>query len=632
MPAAVAVGLRRCGCPRPRSPAPRGARRRVRWPARRDRAWRARWGAGPGWVPSGAWGRWAKAPGRRAHAAAVVGPTCRDPRSARARAARRPVTRAPRPLEEPHRAGGDPPEDTVHRGPEPGPGQQGLERADIGAVAAPPQDAAPSRAAAARRRAAERAGARTAAGGAAETCNDMAALTSLSAPTGLAVGLALKELRYAAEAATRPGQPWFPRSPAAVAVRGARRFEARHYRQEGRGQRAGPSPASVVCRLRGQCLIVPPRDLGARARRAAPPRGAGPAHGRRGARRAPARVRPAHRPRAHRAPASTPARFHETGALAGRGTYATTASSCDFLPANIVVGQGRIDGRRAVVQGDDFTVRGGAADAAIWQKMVYAERLAHDLRLPLVRLVDGTGGGGSVKSLEQMGFSYVPPLPGFELVVANLVARAGRRRRAGPGRRAGRRPGGRLALLGDRARHRPALRRRPAGGGGGDGRVARQGGARRRAHADARRARSTTRPPTRTTRSTSSGASSPTCPTTPGSRRPSPPATDPPDRREEELLVDRPARRRAAPTRCGASSRLVLDRGSVFELGRALRPPADHRARPARRAAGRRAGLRPRALRRRADRRRLREARPLRRPLRPVPPARSPTSSTSRAS
>ena len=39
----------------------------------------------------------------------------------------------------------------------------------------------------------------------------------------------------------------------------------------------------------------------------------------------------------------------------------------------MVVGQGRIGGRRAVVQGDDFTVRGGAADAAIWQKMtVYA--------------------------------------------------------------------------------------------------------------------------------------------------------------------------------------------------------------------------------------------------------------------
>src|SRR5919108_1135396 len=97
----------------------------------------------------------------------------------------------------------------------------------------------------------------------------------------------------------------------------------------------------------------------------------------------------------------------DRGALAG------------FLPANTVVGQGRIDGRRAVVQGDDFTIRGGAADAAIWEKAVYAERMAHDLRLPLVRLVDGTGGGGSVKTLEQTGFSYVPPLPGFDIVVRN---------------------------------------------------------------------------------------------------------------------------------------------------------------------------------------------------------------------
>ena len=112
--------------------------------------------------------------------------------------------------------------------------------------------------------------------------------------------------------------------------------------------------------------------------------------------------------------------FHETGALAGRGSYGEDGELADFVPANTVIGQGRIDGRRAVVQGDDFTIRGGAADAAIWEKTVYAERLAHDLRIPLVRLVDGTGGGGSVKSLEQMGFSYVPPLPGFELVVENL--------------------------------------------------------------------------------------------------------------------------------------------------------------------------------------------------------------------
>jgi acetyl-CoA carboxylase carboxyltransferase component len=40
-----------------------------------------------------------------------------------------------------------------------------------------------------------------------------------------------------------------------------------------------------------------------------------------------------------------------------------------------------------------------------------------------VRLVDGTGGGGSVKTLEQTGFSYVPPLAGFDLVVARLAGR-----------------------------------------------------------------------------------------------------------------------------------------------------------------------------------------------------------------
>jgi acetyl-CoA carboxylase carboxyltransferase component len=115
-----------------------------------------------------------------------------------------------------------------------------------------------------------------------------------------------------------------------------------------------------------------------------------------------------------------PGSWHETGALAGTGTYGDDGGLEDFLPANCVVGTGRIGGCRAAVQADDFTVRGGAADAAIWQKMAWAERAAHDLRIPLVRLVDGTGGGGSVKTLETMGFTYVPPLPGFSLVVDNL--------------------------------------------------------------------------------------------------------------------------------------------------------------------------------------------------------------------
>ena len=136
--------------------------------------------------------------------------------------------------------------------------------------------------------------------------------------------------------------------------------------------------------------------------------------------------------------------FHETGAIAGKGTYDEHGELTDFLPANMIVGQGRIDGRRAVLQGDDFTVRGGAADAAIWQKMVFAERMAHDLRLPLVRLVDGTGGGGSVKHLETMGFTYVPVRARLGARGREPLGRARRRRGArarspGSARRAWRR-------------------------------------------------------------------------------------------------------------------------------------------------------------------------------------------------
>ena len=41
--------------------------------------------------------------------------------------------------------------------------------------------------------------------------------------------------------------------------------------------------------------------------------------------------------------------------------------------------------------GDDFTVRGGAADASIIGKQIYAKQLASELHLPIVRLVEGTG-------------------------------------------------------------------------------------------------------------------------------------------------------------------------------------------------------------------------------------------------
>jgi acetyl-CoA carboxylase carboxyltransferase component len=75
-----------------------------------------------------------------------------------------------------------------------------------------------------------------------------------------------------------------------------------------------------------------------------------------------------------------------------------------------------------VVDGDDFTVRGGSADAGLWLKQLAAEQMANELRLPIVRLVDGSGGGGSVKTLDSpTGRTYVPRNPAWEWVVRNLA-------------------------------------------------------------------------------------------------------------------------------------------------------------------------------------------------------------------
>jgi acetyl-CoA carboxylase carboxyltransferase component len=113
--------------------------------------------------------------------------------------------------------------------------------------------------------------------------------------------------------------------------------------------------------------------------------------------------------------------FRELGSIAGAADYGPEGELAQFTPSNFVFGRARVDGRPVAVAGDDFTVRGGAADAAIHEKQIQAEQMANELRLPLVRLIDGTGGGGSVKTLETNGFTYVPACPGWNWVVANLA-------------------------------------------------------------------------------------------------------------------------------------------------------------------------------------------------------------------
>ena len=114
--------------------------------------------------------------------------------------------------------------------------------------------------------------------------------------------------------------------------------------------------------------------------------------------------------------------FRELGSIAGVGTYAPDGTLENFSPSNTIIGRGYIEGRPIVVSADDFTIRGGAADAAIHEKQIQAEQMANELRLPIVRLIDGTGGGGSVKLLETHGCTYVPACPGW-----NWVCCGGRR-------------------------------------------------------------------------------------------------------------------------------------------------------------------------------------------------------------
>lgn len=116
-----------------------------------------------------------------------------------------------------------------------------------------------------------------------------------------------------------------------------------------------------------------------------------------------------------------PGSFHEIGKIAGKASYGADEELAGFMPSNSVMGRARLDGRPTVILADDFTVRGGAADASIWQKMVQAIKMAAEYRMPLVQMIDGTGGGGSVKMLEKDPRTYIPETPGWNEIVHGLT-------------------------------------------------------------------------------------------------------------------------------------------------------------------------------------------------------------------
>lgn len=51
---------------------------------------------------------------------------------------------------------------------------------------------------------------------------------------------------------------------------------------------------------------------------------------------------------------------------------------------------------------------------------MFLERLALSLRLPMIKLADGSSGGGSVSTIVKHGFSYIPSSPGLRIAAEQL--------------------------------------------------------------------------------------------------------------------------------------------------------------------------------------------------------------------
>ena len=112
--------------------------------------------------------------------------------------------------------------------------------------------------------------------------------------------------------------------------------------------------------------------------------------------------------------------FKEIGQLAGAATYEGN-KLVHVRPSNMVIGTAKIDGRTAVITAGDFTVRGGSADGSIGNKGGHAQTMAAEWKLPFIRLLDATG--GSVRTFEQIGRTYIPTnpvTPGIEKLLCEV--------------------------------------------------------------------------------------------------------------------------------------------------------------------------------------------------------------------
>ncbi|OAI41183.1 hypothetical protein AYO38_04320 [bacterium SCGC AG-212-C10] len=102
-----------------------------------------------------------------------------------------------------------------------------------------------------------------------------------------------------------------------------------------------------------------------------------------------------------------PGSFREFAGLSGHGVYEGN-ELVDFTPKGAVEGFCKLDGRKVLVSAGDFTVRGGSAggpSGGLGTELP-SNRRALEWRVPFIRLLDAAG--GSVRSFEDLGRTYVP--------------------------------------------------------------------------------------------------------------------------------------------------------------------------------------------------------------------------------
>lgn len=88
--------------------------------------------------------------------------------------------------------------------------------------------------------------------------------------------------------------------------------------------------------------------------------------------------------------------FQEIGKLTGKGHYDEQGRVVKVTPAPYVMGIAEIDGRPVAIGGEDTTIRGGTSWGHGRRKGGqggFIDDLAYYYRIPLIRLIDGYGGG-----------------------------------------------------------------------------------------------------------------------------------------------------------------------------------------------------------------------------------------------